>query len=45
MKRFIKLTGKGRNMVSCKFWGEKPNKWTKKENNKSVRQLLKRIEW
>ncbi len=44
MKRYIKLAGKGRNMVTCKFWDDKPNKFTKKENNKAIRQFIKKLE-
>ena len=43
MKNFIKKAGKGRNMVTANFWGDKPNSWTKKENNKAIRQFVKKL--
>jgi len=45
MRRYIKHFGKGRNMVTCNHWGDKPNKYTKKENNKAIRQAIKKIDW
>lgn len=45
MKRFIKHAGAGRDMRTSKRWGDKPATWTKKENNKSIRQFVKKLEW